>query len=92
MRAKKDVRTISYISSHSSEIIAQINETRDPVFITQEGEAKAVLLDTKSYEKMQEALSLLKVLSFGEKDIRNGNISIQDDFFSELYSSIEKQD
>ena len=39
---------------------------------------------------MREALTLLKVLSLGEKDIRDGNISPQDEFFTELYSAIEK--
>ena len=90
MKAKRDIKTMSYISTHSSEILSQINKTHSPVYITQKGEAKAVLLDTESYEKMREAITLLKVLSFGEKDIRDGNISTQDDFFAELYSAVEK--
>ena len=90
MRAKRDIKTMSYISTHPSEILSQINKTRNPVYITQKGEAKAVLLDTESYEQMHKSLSLLKVLSFGEKDIRNGNTSPQEEFFSELYSTIEK--
>ena len=90
MKAKRDIKTMSYISTHSSEILYQINRTHNPVYITQKGEVKAVLLDTESYEKMQRTLTLLKVLSFGEKDIKDGNISTQDEFFTELYSAIEK--
>ena len=90
MKAKRDIKTISYISTHSSEILSQINKTHNPIYITQKGGAKAVLLDTETYEKMCEALTLLKVLSLGEKDIRDGNISPQDEFFAELYSAIEK--
>ena len=90
MKAKRDIKTMSYISTHSSEIFSQISKTHNPIYITQKGEAKAVLLDTESYEKMRESLSLLKVLSLGEKDIKNGNTSPQDEFFSELYSTIDK--
>jgi PHD/YefM family antitoxin component YafN of YafNO toxin-antitoxin module len=55
-----------------------------PVYVTQNGEAKAVLLDTESYEKMRNALGLLKLLAQGETDVINGHVLSQEDFFTEM--------
>lgn len=84
MNIKEDIRPISYIKANAAEILSQVNETHRPVYITQNGEAKAVLLDTESYEKMKKALGLLKLLAQGERDIVDGKVLSQEDFFSVL--------
>ncbi|WP_368293130.1 type II toxin-antitoxin system Phd/YefM family antitoxin [Dehalobacter sp. TBBPA1] len=81
MSIKDDIRPISYIKANAAEVLNQVNESRRPVYVTQNGEAKAVLLDTESYEKMKNTLGLLKLLTQGESDIVNGNALSQDDFF-----------
>lgn len=82
MNIKEDIRPISYIKANAAEILAQVNETHRPVYVTQNGEAKAVLLDTESYEKMKKALGLLKLLAQGERDIVDGKVLSQEEFFS----------
>ena len=84
MNIKKDIRPISYIKANAAEILEQVNETHRPVYVTQNGEAKAVLLDTESYEKMKKALGLLKLLAQGERDIVDGKVLSQQDFFSAM--------
>ncbi|GBF33128.1 Phd antitoxin [Desulfocucumis palustris] len=84
MNIKEDIRPVSYIKAHAAEILAQVNESHRPVYVTQNGEAKAVLLDTESYEKMKKALGLLKLLAQGEQDIVNGKVLSQEDFFSAM--------
>lgn len=51
MKSKEDIRPISYIRANAPQVLAQISETQRPLYITQNGEAKAVLLSTESYEK-----------------------------------------
>ncbi|MDH5718607.1 MAG: type II toxin-antitoxin system Phd/YefM family antitoxin [Spirochaetia bacterium] len=87
MRSKEDIRPISYIKSHTAEILNQINSTHRPIYITQNGEAKGVIMDTESYENMQNALGILKLISQGEKDIENNNLIEQ----SKVFESIEKK-
>jgi len=87
VNSKEDIRPISYIKANSAEILTQVNETRRPVYITQNGEARAVLLDTDSYEKMKKALALLKLLAQGEQDIRQGKGAGQEEFFAEMDAS-----
>ena len=84
MNSKEDIRPISYIKANAAEILSQVNETRRPVYVTQNGEAKAVLVDTESYDKMKKAISLLKLLAQGEQDIISGRDLPQEDFFAEL--------
>jgi prevent-host-death family protein len=90
MKIKEDIRPISYIKAHAADMLVQVNKTRRPVFVTQNGEAKAVLIDSESYETMKSALGLLKVLSQGENDIKNGRIIDQEEMFSKIENKIRK--
>lgn len=89
MESKRDIRPISYIKANAAEILAQVNETQRPVYVTQNGEAKAVLLDTGTYEKMKKALGLMKLLAHGEQDIAEGNVRPQSDFFKAMDNELK---
>jgi len=70
----QDLRPISYVKAHTTEVVKHVGDSKTPVVITQNGEAKAVIIDIESYQKTLNAISLAKLLSFGEKDIKNGNV------------------
>lgn len=89
MKAKRDIKSISYIKSHAAKILDQVNQTHKPVYITQNGEAKAVLIDTESYESIRKASTLLKLISFGENDINSGKIKEQNEFFDEFETKLK---
>ncbi len=91
MKIKEDIRPISYVKAHAADILSQVNKTRRPIFVTQNGEAKAVLIDSESYENMKNAIGLLKVISQGEKDIKNNNIIEQKDVFSRIENKLKKK-
>jgi PHD/YefM family antitoxin component YafN of YafNO toxin-antitoxin module len=44
------------------------------VVITQNGEARAVLMNVNQYQNIMDAINLLKIISIGENDIKNGRI------------------
>lgn len=87
----KDIKPISYIKSHAAEILSQITQTHRPVFITQNGEAKAVLVDAESYEQMQKTLGMLKLFASGEKDIDDKKYKEQNEFFDFVEKHIEQK-
>ena len=91
MNIKEDIKPISYLKSRSAELLAQINETRRPVIITQNGEPKAVIQDTESYETMVKSLNLMKILANSEKDIQNGNTVKQDTLFKQIEDKLLKK-
>jgi prevent-host-death family protein len=70
----QDLKPISYVKAHTTEIVKQVGNSKTPVIITQNGEAKAVIIDIESYQKTLNAIHLAKLLSFGEKDIKNGKV------------------
>jgi prevent-host-death family protein len=70
----KNIKPISYVKAHTTEVVRNVGETKSPIIITQNGEAKAVIIDIESYQKTLNAINLAKLLSFSEKDLRNGNI------------------
>lgn len=72
MRYSSQVKPISYLKANAAEVLHQINEDRQPMVITQNGEAKAVLQDVASFEATQETLALLKVLALGNHEIEKG--------------------
>jgi prevent-host-death family protein len=84
MRFSTQVKPISYLKSHAAEIIDTITENREPMLITQNGEAKLVVMDVKSYEEQAETLALLKILALGNREIEQGRFRPADDVFAEL--------
>ena len=84
MNLKDDIRPISYIKTNAADMLRRVNETHNPLIITQNGEAKAVLLDTESYQSMKNSLGILKILSQSEKNIDENELYTQESVFSEL--------
>jgi prevent-host-death family protein len=90
MSIEDDIRPVTYLKARAADLLEQVNETRRPVVITQNGEPRAVLQDPKSYESMRKALGLLKLLSQGEEDVRRGRTRPQDEVFERVRKAIRK--
>lgn len=74
MALSRQIKPISYLKAHASEIVRDIGKKQDPMIITQNGEAKAVLQDIESYEQTQETMALLKILALGTRQIEEGKV------------------
>ncbi|HEX4329521.1 MAG TPA: type II toxin-antitoxin system Phd/YefM family antitoxin [Burkholderiales bacterium] len=74
MKYSTQVRPISYLKAHAAEISQQLTEVREPMVITQNGEAKFVIQDVASYEETQETMALLKILALGRQQIEEGKV------------------
>lgn len=79
-----NIKPITYMKTHSTELVRVVNETRSPVVITQNGLPRAVVMDAASYEQMQDALILLKILSQSDAAYRNGNWKSQEEMEAEF--------
>ena len=84
MNLSQDIKPISYLKSKTADVINSVTETKRSVIITQNGEAKVVVQDIKSYENMQNSLTLLKLIIQSENDIERGNTTPQDKVFNDL--------
>lgn len=84
MKVASDIKPVSYLKSHAADILKQINETHRPMVITQNGEPRAVVQDPASYDNMRNAIGLLKLISQGEEDIRQGRSREQKEVFKDM--------
>ncbi|WP_460140462.1 type II toxin-antitoxin system Phd/YefM family antitoxin [Pseudomonas sp. S2_E01] len=84
MKLSSQIKPISYLKSHAAEIVKTITESREPLVITQNGEAKLVVMDVKSFEEQEETMALLKLLAMGNREIEQGNFRDAEDVFTDL--------
>jgi prevent-host-death family protein len=73
MKLSNSVKPVSYLKTNISKIINDISENTETIVITVNGEAKAVILDITAYEKIQDTLNLLKILSISSGNLKRGN-------------------
>lgn len=74
MKLSSQIKPISYLKAHAAEIVRSLGERREPLVITQNGEAKVVIQDIESYEQTQETMALLKILALGNRQIEEGRV------------------
>ncbi|OEU60983.1 MAG: prevent-host-death protein [Desulfobacterales bacterium C00003104] len=91
MNITSDIKPVTYLKSKAADLLNQINMTRRPVIITQNGEPMAVLQDPESYENMRNAIGLLKLISQGENDLRNGKVRLQEDVFKDIEGELKEK-
>ena len=90
MNIRQDIRPVTYLKTHAALVLGQINSTRRPMIITQDGESRAVLQDPESYERMRDALALMKLLAHGETDVRKKRVIAQDGVFAALKAKLKR--
>jgi prevent-host-death family protein len=85
----QDIKPVSYVKAHTAEIMKQLEDKNNPVVITQNGEAKAVLMDVRQYQNIIDSMNLLKILSIGENDIRNNRIYTHEEVKNKIKAILE---
>ncbi|WP_408599512.1 type II toxin-antitoxin system Phd/YefM family antitoxin [Pseudomonas sp. PLMAX] len=84
MKFSSQIKPISYLKSHTAEIVKTLTESREPLVITQNGEAKLVVMDVKSFEEQEDTMALLKLLAMGNREIEEGKFREAEDVFADL--------
>lgn len=90
MRFSSQIKPISYLKSHTAEIVKTLSDSREPMLITQNGEAKLVVMDVKTYEEQMETFALLKILALGRREVERGEFESVEDVFEELDGTAEQ--
>jgi prevent-host-death family protein len=84
MKLSDQIKPISYLKTHAADIVRNIGDNREPLIITQNGEAKAVIQDIGTYEQTQETMALLKILALGNRQVENGRVHSAASVFQRL--------
>ena len=72
MKLSRAVKSISYLKQHTADAVKEVAENSSPMVITQNGEAKAVLMSIVEYEQVQESFALLKMLAQSKDSYQQG--------------------
>ncbi|MEI6268640.1 MAG: type II toxin-antitoxin system Phd/YefM family antitoxin [Methylococcaceae bacterium] len=88
MKLSQAVKPISYLQTDASIILADLEKNHQPVIVTQNGQAKAVLQDIASYEATQDSLALLKILAMSSKSKQEGKSKPIKTAFEDIRKSI----
>ena len=91
MNISTDIKPVTYLKSKAADLLKQINQNHRPVIITQNGEPRAVLQDPKSYENMRNAIGILKLISQGEQEIKNGKSKSQEEVFENIENVLKEK-
>ena len=83
------IKPISHLKAHAAEIIRHLGEQGEPLIITQNGEAKAVLQDIADYEQTQETLALLRILALGVGQVEEGRTRPASEVIDQLLEQLE---
>ena len=75
MRPSEDIKPITYMKTRSKELVEAVTKYGRSVVITQKGDAKVVVVDVARYERDQDALILLKLLSQGVQEAEAGEVT-----------------
>jgi prevent-host-death family protein len=89
MRLSEDIKPISYVKANTGKVLEQVN-TSGPMVITQNGEASAVLMGVRDYERLTEGIALLKILSIGEKSSQEGKGVPAEEAFARIRAKIKE--
>jgi len=84
MKLSSQIKPISYLKAHAAEIVRNMGAQREPLVITQNGEAKVIIQDIESYEKTLETMAVLKILALGSRQIEAGNVEPAADVIKRL--------
>ena len=84
MTLATQIKPISYLKSNAADIVKNFASNPESLIITQNGEAKMVVMDIHEYERQQETFALLKLIAIGKKEFELGQFQEADAFFAEM--------
>ena len=91
MQFHSDIKPISWLKNNAKQMIGTVDETGNPMIITQNGEAKAVVMNVKAYDQMQESLALLRMLADSSADVEAGRLRDSDAVFGDIRRMIAEK-
>ena len=91
MRYSTQIKPISYLKANAADVLDKLQENRQPLIITQNGEAKAVMQDLATYEATQETLALLKILALGKQQVEDGKVSSHADVAKRIKARLKSK-
>ncbi len=92
MKLSELVKPITYFKAHASDVLEKLDKDGNAMIITQNGEAKAVVMGIREYERLKDSLALMQLVAQGERSIQEGQGKALDEGFEELWKKIDREE
>lgn len=92
MKLSESVKPITYFKAHAAEVLENLEQDGNALVITQNGEAKAVVMGIREYERLKDSVALLQLVAQGERSLREGRGKTLDEGFEELWKKIDREE
>lgn len=66
---------VTTLKRQATELLSDIERSKEPILITQHGLPSAYLVDVESYELMQQRMSVLEGVARGEQAVAEGRVA-----------------
>jgi prevent-host-death family protein len=90
MSLKDQVKPITYLKNRTADLVREVTESGRSVVITQNGEAKVVVMDVEAYDRWRDALALLKILAQSQGDVEAGRTVSTDEAFARAEAVVDE--
>lgn len=87
MKLSRDIQSLSVFKRDSSKYLKQIKKTGEPLVLTVNGKAAAVVLDPDSYEtylREKDWQDTMTALRQAREDVKAGRVQDAEEFFREF--------
>ena len=91
MQFHSDIKPISWLKNHAKQLVETVDETGNAMTITQNGEAKAVVMNVREYDQIQESLALLRMLADSSADAEAGRVRDSDEIFADARKMVAEK-
>jgi prevent-host-death family protein len=92
MKTWTSVVSLSEFKAKAAQMLAEMKASEHEIVLTQNGAATAVVQDYESYQRLQEALAMMKLMAQGEAHVKEGRTTAQDRMFSDLRKRLTRGD
>lgn len=88
MKLSRDIQSLSTFKRDTSKLLKQMKETGQPLILTVNGKAAAVVIDPDEYEYLQEKdrREAVEGIRRGIADIEAGRFRPASEFFDEMFA------
>ncbi|MBW2261998.1 MAG: type II toxin-antitoxin system Phd/YefM family antitoxin [Deltaproteobacteria bacterium] len=91
MKLDDDVKPITFLKNRTAELVRHVSTSGRSVVITQNGEAKVVVMDVAQYDRWRRTMALLKITAMAEADVEAGRTLSQDEAFDRATRAIRER-
>lgn len=89
MIATSDIRPITHLKTATAEVVREVSEDGRTIVITQNGEAKAVIMGAAQYDEWRQTFALLKLLGLSRAEHREGKTRSTEEVFERVAAAID---